>query len=270
MGATTFGETAPDGRPREVRSVTLRAGIATLRFRNGLTLRGKFAAGRIAGTATRGKRRGRFELRRLQAFPGSPLAAAVGVYRTGAGGSMAIAANDARSAWVTDEATGWIRIAWRTGRDRLSPGSALGVPYPFEPDVRLERDAAGGVAAIARGGVRATRIAERVERAEWRNGDVRLVGRLRLPAGPPPYPGGGAAARLRAGLRDGYDLEAAFWMARGWAVLTYDKRGGGESTGTPVNDMATDETLRALAGDAAAGGRLAGRAAGHRPRRGWA
>jgi hypothetical protein len=55
------------------------------------------------------------------------------------------------------------------------------------------------------------------------------------------------------GLRDGYDLEAAFWVARGWAVLTYDKRGGGESTGTPVNDMATDESLRALAGDAAAG-----------------
>jgi dipeptidyl aminopeptidase/acylaminoacyl peptidase len=52
--------------------------------------------------------------------------------------------------------------------------------------------------------------------------------------------------------RDTYDLWAYFFASRGFAVLTYDKRGVGSSTGTYVR-AATDENLRNLANDALAG-----------------
>jgi hypothetical protein len=51
---------------------------------------------------------------------------------------------------------------------------------------------------------------------------------------------------------DTYDLWALFFASRGFAVLSYDKRGVGGSTGRYVR-AATDANLRALAGDALAG-----------------
>ena len=226
--------------------------MATLDLGGGLKLRGRLAGGRVTGVATRRGARGRFELRRLVTRAPAALRPAVGAYRRADGSSLAIAL-DERSAYIADHATGRLRLVWRTGRDRLSTGAAFAVPYPFEPDTVLERDAAGGVVAIRTGGVRATRIAERVERAEWSNGDVRLVGKLRIPEGlPAPRPAVAIVHGSEGGLRDGYDLVGSAWLARGFAVLSYDKRGGGESTGQPLNDIATEESLPLLAGDAAA------------------
>jgi dienelactone hydrolase len=52
--------------------------------------------------------------------------------------------------------------------------------------------------------------------------------------------------------RDTYDLWAYYLASRGFAVLSYDKRGVGASTGRYVR-AATDENLRDLASDALAG-----------------
>ena len=246
------GVVLPSGRAISVQRVRIAAGVATLELGGGLKLRGRLANGRITGVATRRGGRGRFELRRLVTRAPAALRPAVGAYRRPDGSSLAIAL-DERSAYIADHATGRLRYAWRTGPERLSTGAAFGVPYPFEPDTVLERDATGAVVAIRTGGVRAARIAERVERAEWSNGDTRLVGKLRIPEGlPAPRPAVAILHGSEGGLRDGYDLVGSAWLARGFAVLSYDKRGGGESTGQPVNDIATEETLPLLAGDAAA------------------
>jgi dienelactone hydrolase len=246
------GLALPSGRAIAVRRVRLAAGVATLELGGGLELRGRLAGGRITGVAKRRGARGRFELRRLVTRAPAALRSAVGAYRRADGSSLAIAL-DERSAYIADHATGRLRLAWRTGPDRLSTGAAFQVPYPFEPDTVLERDETGSVVAIRAGGVRAARIAERVERAEWSNGAVRLVGKLRIPAGlSAPPPAVAIVHGSEGGLRDGYDLVGSAWLARGFAVLSYDKRGGGESTGQPLNDIATEESLPLLAGDAAA------------------
>jgi dienelactone hydrolase len=67
------------------------------------------------------------------------------------------------------------------------------------------------------------------------NGDVQLAFALDLPAGSPPFPaivaGHGSGRITRSHLA----WFASQWTRRGFAVLTFDKRGTGESTGTYVN-----------------------------------
>ncbi len=83
--------------------------------------------------------------------------------------------------------------------------------------------------------------------ASIRSGEVRLAASILSPDGAGPFPAvvllGGSGPSTRADLRPMADRIAA----RGWAVLTYDKRGCGESTG----DW-TATSLSGLAEDAAA------------------
>src|SRR5215203_6177865 len=70
--------------------------------------------------------------------------------------------------------------------------------------------------------------------AFFQNGDVRLAFTLDLPPGPGPFPaivaGHGSGKLTRQNLA-GF---AAQWNRLGFAVLRFDKRGVGESTGTYV------------------------------------
>jgi uncharacterized protein len=85
------------------------------------------------------------------------------------------------------------------------------------------------------------------------NGDVRLVGALFKPTGSGPFP---AVVIVHGAGPEVYD-EPAFrvhtnaFVARGFAVLVYDKRGSGRSTG----DLGTSD-YSDLAGDVVAGVRL--------------
>ena len=77
----------------------------------------------------------------------------------------------------------------------------------------------------------ANRIAIRQQQVEMRSGNTGLKGTLYLPAGKPPYPallllhGSGKLTRYSFGPIP------YFFSANGFAVLTYDKRGSGESEG---------------------------------------
>jgi hypothetical protein len=63
------------------------------------------------------------------------------------------------------------------------------------------------------------------------NGDVRLAYSLDLPAGSGPFPAIVAGHGSGRVTRQQMEGSAARWTAMGFAVLRFDKRGVGESTG---------------------------------------
>ena len=95
------------------------------------------------------------------------------------------------------------------------------------------------------------------EPVSWTNGEVRLAGTLYRPDGPGAHPaaifihGSGNMGRGRERGNDILRAHAEYLAAHGVAVLLYDKRGVGESTGTWRN-ASFDE----LAADAAGGLKL--------------
>ena len=97
-----------------------------------------------------------------------------------------------------------------------------------------------------------------VETVTFQNGDVTLAGTLDLPAGDGPFPAivtvHGSPPLTR---NDIYNLNIShFFVQNGYAVLRYDKRGAGESTGE-YPDVGTHEegeaNVNILADDALAG-----------------
>src|SRR6187455_458807 len=94
--------------------------------------------------------------------------------------------------------------------------------------------------------------------AFFQNGDVRLAFTLDLPPGPGPFPAivaGHGSGKL---TRQHLDRFAAQWTRLGFAVLRFDKRGVGESTGTYVFVGTKDspEVFPQLASDIVAGVRF--------------
>jgi uncharacterized protein len=94
--------------------------------------------------------------------------------------------------------------------------------------------------------------------AFFQNGDVRLAFALDLPPGPGPFPA--IVAGHGSGKLTRQDLAwfSAQWTRLGFAVLRFDKRGVGESTGTYVFVGTKDspEVFPQLASDIAAGARF--------------
>ncbi len=91
-------------------------------------------------------------------------------------------------------------------------------------------------------------IPTRSETVTFRNGDVVLVGKLTSPASPGPHPGVVLIHGSNELDRDDLDPWVGFFVSRGLAVLSYDKRGVRESTGDWRRADFHD-----LAGDALAG-----------------
>ena len=156
---------------------------------------------------------------------------------------------------VAFDESGEVRTLFPTGRDRFSAGPGLGVQAPIESHVEFTRGEAGRVASLTwlrDGGQRRTARRVDIEKHEdihFLNGDVRLAGTLIAPATAGErrpavvlVHGSGPADRRQI-------LPFARWMVRhGMAVLTYDKRGVGRSTG----DWKT-ASFEDLAGDVVAG-----------------
>jgi pimeloyl-ACP methyl ester carboxylesterase len=103
--------------------------------------------------------------------------------------------------------------------------------------VRFEADDKGAiVAAIVSQSGQVPRQAPRVrlyeqEQVTFANGEVRLAGVLLLPPGPGPHPALVFVHGSGPGTRGQYPFEADRFARQGIAVLAFDKRGAGESTG---------------------------------------
>lgn len=133
--------------------------------------------------------------------------------------------------------------------DIFIAGPTLGSDEPESIRAEVKRDSQGKVIALRWSGEGArkqiaTKIAPRVDHdVTVQNGDVTLKGVLHLPAGRGPHPAvvfahGSGDAKRNAGVWN------MFFVRQGYAVLSMDKRGVGESTGdwkmSSMDDLADD------------------------------
>jgi dipeptidyl aminopeptidase/acylaminoacyl peptidase len=138
------------------------------------------------------------------------------------------------------------------GADKFFVGAGLASPAPIEARISFQRDPGGAVVTLLwQPEGTATRTARRVdlyreELVSFKNGAVRLHGMLVAPVRTGPYPAivllHGSGAQDRNAL-----LPFALFLVRhGIALLAYDKRGVGESTGdwerSSFQDLADDAT----------------------------
>ncbi len=151
---------------------------------------------------------------------------------------------------IAFDESGEIRALYPTVRDQFFAGPGMAVSTSVESRIEFQRDSAGKITALTwrREGA-AARTARRVEiekreDVRFSNGDVRLTGTLISPATKGKHPviilvhGSGAENRE-------YMLPFARFLVRhGMAVLGYDKRGVGGSTGdwntASFDDLAGD------------------------------
>lgn len=200
----------------------------------------------------------RLSARAYGAYPLVPadpaqLDALVGTYEWGPGHLVQLSHNDYAGGGghlaLVDLRTRELKALRPTAQGTYVTGPLPGVEYPVVEVFRFQRDGTGAVTALTFGRPgRPPRTARRLsphtqETVTFRNGSVTLQGKLLRPKGPGPFPavvlahGSGPATR-NMGFYD------AFFVHRGFAVLAFDKRGVGGSTGdwrtASLEDLAAD------------------------------
>jgi dienelactone hydrolase len=104
----------------------------------------------------------------------------------------------------------------------------------------------------------AVRLDVRQFDVRFRSGKATLAGTLTIPPGAGPHPGVVYVSGSGDTLREEAQWLEGLFVSRGIAVLAYDKRGIGQSGGTYTGSLASDDTIKTLAGDAAAAARFLG------------
>ena len=229
-----------------------------------LVMTGTLTGDEIEGEAEVPGTKARFHLVRTVKVAPEILERYLGAYRFRNGDYIVIDRfpDTSDTLWVTDVKSGEARAVFPrsiTGSEtRFTSGPALNVPSPTRKTFTF-RDNGGqrGVHVIdldvkgRQSGAFATRSPVAREEVTFKNGDVELSGTVLVPASKGKHPtlvythGGGPAKReVYWGL--GY-----LFAARGFVVLSYDKRGVGKSTGNWGEASFED-----LADDAVAGARF--------------
>ena len=204
----------------------------------------RLANGRLLGTVRQGSARGTFRARRGAA----PGLVARGVYAAG-GLVHAVVDDPYGPARFLDLQSGEVHGLYAAG-----PGFVLGSGFATREPV------AGSVAFSAAGARLSGRAVprRRLRQLEVRftSGTAVLSGTLTLPAGPGRHPAvafvHGSGSTERAYLPD---LQALL-VQNGVAVLAYDKRGIGQSSGSYPGESPTAGAIDVLARDAAAASRF--------------
>ena len=140
----------------------------------------------------------------------------------------------------SDYQSGVVRRLFQVSDTDFVMGPAFGEQSPAELRVRFGKDAQGNVTGIAlrpTGGTAsfATRVPLREEGVVFTNGPVRLAGTLMMPAIKGLHP---AIILLHGSgplTRSSFGPYPHFFTSLGLAVLIYDKRGTGASTGTRLD-----------------------------------
>jgi uncharacterized protein len=211
-----------------------------------------------SGEAKNGSATERFALQRLLPLSDREWAEIVGTYRAADGHLLGIAPFSEFGArpLMVDYSTGRIGPLYPVAPGRFLVGQALLTPvFPadtltltYGPDQKVR-----GLRFVesAHQPVLAEREATRDLEVEFSNGPVSLRGTLTLPVGPPPHPALVLVHGSNAQTRDVFGPWSRYFAGLGFAVLAYDKRGTGQSTG----DWKQAD-FPALAGDVLAGVRF--------------
>jgi pimeloyl-ACP methyl ester carboxylesterase len=151
---------------------------------------------------------------------------------------------------VALDESGEIRALFPTAGDRFFAGPGAGIAKTTESSIQFQRDGAGKVTALSwvrdNGTPRVARRVEieRREDVQFFNGNVRLAGTLIAPTAQGKYPTIILVHASGAEDREYLLPFARFLIRHGIAVLGYDKRGVGGSTGdwrtASFDDLAGD------------------------------
>src|SRR5215207_4743329 len=233
-----------------------------------LVMTGTIAGDVIEGEAEVPGTKAPFRLVRTVKVAPEILARYVGAYRFRNGDYIVIDRfpNTQDTLWVTDVKSGQARTIFPRSETQFTGGPALYVASPTRQTLTFrDNGGQGGVHVVdldhegrpsyRKPGAFAVRSNIRQEEVTFKNGDVTLAGTLLLPAATPSSKvkrpalvfthGSGAQSReMYWGL--GY-----LYAARGFAVLAYDKRGVGKSTGNW-----REASFQDLADDAVAGAKF--------------
>jgi pimeloyl-ACP methyl ester carboxylesterase len=137
--------------------------------------------------------------------------------------------------------SGVVRRLFKVADNEFEMGPGFNTQTPAELKIQVERDAKGGVTGVqlkpaaASDGKVAVRTAITETTIEITNGPVHLAGTLMVPDTKGPHPaivllhGSGPLTRYSFGPYP------HFFTSLGFAVLVYDKRGTGDSTGTRLD-----------------------------------
>ncbi len=202
----------------------------------------------ISGHVLQGEASGSFELRRTATIEVADYEEYEGAYELEDGRTVFLRRHDfvseedphvvERAVYYLFDEAGQLRRMSFASRDTLFFGSTYYLPAPVEVDIAFVRDEVDAVGALnwrerdgtTLRGVRSD--AYRAEEVAFQSDEERLAGRMLLPAGKGPHPaivlihGLGRFTRNMVPFAIG-DLLAS----RGIAVLAYDKRGVGQSSG---------------------------------------
>jgi pimeloyl-ACP methyl ester carboxylesterase len=241
----------------------VRLELSSLKF----VMTGTISGDVIEGEAEVPGTKGRFHLVRTVKVAAETLARYVGAYRFPGGDYLVIDSfpDTPDQLWVTDVKSGEARAVFPRSETQFTGGPALRVVSPTRQTLTF-RGAGVDVVDLdvigRKAGAFATRVPIRQQEVTFKNGDVTLAGTLLLPASmqkpaqskddlqkSEKHPalvfthGGGPQLReVMWGL--GY-----LYAARGFVVLTYDKRGVGKSTGNwreaSFEDLADDAVAAA-------------------------
>ena len=167
---------------------------------------------------------------------------------------------------ISDYSSGVVRRLFPVGQNRFVMGPGFNTATPTELTLTFVKDKQGAVKGVSlRNAQGAEQFAQRVplrqERMSFQNADAKLDGTLLIPSTKGPHPaivllhGSGPLTRYSFGP---YPY---FFTSLGFAVLIYDKRGAGSSSGTRI-DASTGAAMKnsfypdELAGDALAAMRV--------------
>ena len=143
---------------------------------------------------------------------------------------------------------GWIRQLYPAGGPgRFTVGPAFLTSTPAEAAVAF----AAGALTIGPSTARAVPVKHTNVRVPSTGGVV-LAATITEPVSSGPHPGIVVVHGSEAGTRILYGVWDALYSALGFAVLTYDKRGNGESTGVYPGETSTVASLSTFADDASA------------------
>jgi pimeloyl-ACP methyl ester carboxylesterase len=219
-----------------------------------LVMTGTLAGDEIEGEAEVPGTKARFHLVRTVKVAPEILARYVGAYRFRNGDYLMIDsfADTPDTLWVTDVKSGEARAIFPRSETQFTGGPALRVVSPTRQTLTFRGDGVHVIDLDHKGresGAFATRAPIAREEVTFKNGDVTLSGTLLIPSSKGKRPavvythGGGPQSR------ETYWGLGYLYAARGFVVLSYDKRGVGKSTGNwgeaSFQDLADDAVAAA-------------------------